>query len=267
LLFHAHSYLDRQYARQLAIWSLQVKRANVIAASAFVAGSLQPSLPAASMKVIYSGVGDSLFRPRSFGNHPPRIAIVGRISPEKGHLDFVAAAKRLVHARPDARFLVLGATLFSDDSYERRVRECAGGALIEFRGWTGDVPGALHEIDVLAVPSAGLEAAPRVVLEAFAAGTPVVAYPSGGIPEFVRHGETGVLTDSPHADALASSIEWLISKPELMTRLSGNARLEWEQRFTLERYRREVCDFIEARFAVNLQNRQALRASGAMARR
>ena len=122
---------------------------------------------------------------------------------------------------------------------------------MEFRGWSDDVASTvLHEIDILAVPSHGNECCPRIVLEAFSAGTPVVAYPSGGIPELIRSGDTGILTATAGYEALAAAIERLMTDRDLMTRLSANGRREWETRFRIERFRNEVADIIERGYEV-----------------
>jgi glycosyltransferase involved in cell wall biosynthesis len=81
-------------------------------------------------------------------------------------------------------------------------------------------------------------------MEAFSAGTPVVAYASGGIPELVRHGETGLLTAERTGESLAATLQTLLNDPALATRLSAQGRHEWEQRFRLERCQRELGDLI-----------------------
>lgn len=234
VIFHAHSFLDRQYTKRIARWCVARSGMRVIAISRFVAQ------PFGEARLIYNGVKDHGFVARARVTGVPAIGIVGRISPEKGQLDFVAAARTMAASPRSARFLIFGGALFSDDAYERQVRAAARGLPVEFRGWTNDVAGALHEIDILAVPSGPAEGATRVIMEAFSAGTPVVAHPSGGIPELIRHGETGLLTRS-----LAEAFRSLLDEPAMMERFSVQGRREWEERFQLERCQRDLCDFIE----------------------
>jgi glycosyltransferase involved in cell wall biosynthesis len=238
VLFHAHSFLDRRYTRAIARWCVKRGRMRVIAISEFVGRAF----PCAT--VIYNGVRDHGLRPRPWPGGPRTIGILGRISPEKGHLDFVETARRLSLVYPNVRFAVFGAALFADAAYERKVRTSAAGLPVDFHGWTDKVPAALHAIDVLAVPSGPAEGATRVIMEAFSAGTPVVAYPSGGIPELVRHGETGLLTAGRTAESLTAALQTLLNDAALMQRLSFQGRREWEQRFRLERCQRELGDFI-----------------------
>ena len=74
----------------------------------------------------------------------------------------------------------------------------------------------------------------------------MVAYPSGGIPELIRNGHDGVLTEDCSSEALAKSIQILAANPALMNSLAGNGRRTWQTRFTVERFRREVCDEMTA---------------------
>ncbi|HEU5021050.1 MAG TPA: glycosyltransferase family 4 protein [Bryobacteraceae bacterium] len=238
LLFHAHSHLDRRYARAIARWCVTRGHIRVIAISEFVARTF----PGAT--IVYNGVRDQGFRARPWPDGPRTIGILGRISHEKGHLDFIEAARRLYWRCPEIRFAVFGAALFADTAYERHVHTSASGLPIDFHGWTDKVPEALHAIDMLAVPSGPAEGATRVIMEAFSAGTPVVAYASGGIPELVRHGETGLLTAERTGESLAATLQTLLNDPALATRLSAQGRHEWEQRFRLERCQRELGDLI-----------------------
>jgi len=238
VLFHAHSYLDRRYTRAIARWCVARGDMRVIAISEFVAR------PFCGATVVYNGVRDHGFRARPRPGGPRTIGILGRISHEKGHLDFLDAARRLAWSYPGIRFAVFGAALFADDAYERQVRRSAAGLPMDFHGWTDRVSEALHAIDVLAVPSGPAEGATRVIMEAFSAGTPVVAYPSGGIPELVRHGDTGLLTAARTGESLASALQTLLNDPDLMARLSFEGRREWEERFRLERCQRELGDLI-----------------------
>jgi glycosyltransferase involved in cell wall biosynthesis len=240
LVFHAHSLLAKNYSRWIARTCLRRNDTTVIACSRFVRASTGKN----GCATVYNGVGDQGYLARPVGRPVRRVGIIGRIAPEKGHSDFVRAAKAV-----DVRFTIFGAGLFSDPAYENAVRSAAAGTSVEFRGWTDNVPQALHEIDILAVPSAGVDATPRVILEAFSAGTPVVAYPSGGIPELIRDGETGLLTARPDQLSLIDAIRHLLANPELMAKFSANGRREWETRFRVERFQRDICDLLEQRYA------------------
>jgi glycosyltransferase involved in cell wall biosynthesis len=246
VVFHAHSRIHKRYARLVAATCLRIKRVEVIAASRFAARSLNGMTRAQNIRVTYSGVPDMGFTARPGKRGAARVGIIGRIAPEKGQLDFVRAARLLTQTRGKIEFVVYGAAMFSKPGYEQMVHTEAAGLPIRFSGWARDVASALHDIDILAVPSSEVEAAGRVVMEALSAGTPVVAYPSGGIPELLCDGLSGLLTETPTPESLARSIERLLDNPDLAWRIAQGGRKEWETRFQVERFQREICDFLES---------------------
>jgi glycosyltransferase involved in cell wall biosynthesis len=266
LVFHLHSALATGYARRIAQWSLRERTTRIFAASQFVARPLLQMPCAPSVRVIYNGVPDQQFLGRSFSSPSLTIGMLGRISREKGHLDFVRAARGIAQLFPESQFVIFGAPLFSGDEYEAEVRRLAWRDGIRLAGWTDEPSKALREIDILAVPSGPLESTPRVIIEALSAGTPVVAYPSGGIPELIRPGRTGILTAEKSAAALAQGIlELILDRPQ-MRWMSLNGRREWEQRFTVQRFARDICDSL-VEVAEASQQRNAFRARGISVRR
>src|SRR5581483_6049398 len=122
ILFHAHSRPGKLYARQLIGRALRTTRAAVIAVSEFVAQAYP------SAQVIYNGVCD-LARTRIGKSGPLRVGIVGRIAPEKGHIDFVRAARQI----NGAEFLIYGEPIFGEPAYTRAVRALAETAPVQFR--------------------------------------------------------------------------------------------------------------------------------------
>jgi glycosyltransferase involved in cell wall biosynthesis len=256
VVFYSHNILRKQYARMLAGWSLARTGAAAIAASRYTAHSLRGLVRPEQVEVIYSGVADLGDEPRG-EREAPRVGLVGRIAPEKGQIDFVEAAWNLDGSGLRARFVIYGAARFASTSYEKRVRRAAEGAPVEFRGWTNPKE-ALGEVDIVAAPSMAHDAAPRVILEALSAGKPVVAYRSGGIPELIENGETGILTQAATPESLSASIAKLLDNPARRMELGRNARRAWSERFRVERYQREICEALE---------RAALRAEATSARR
>src|SRR5258708_3372103 len=143
-VFHAHSYLDKRYAAALARWSLRRRNARAVASSHFVASALRPC----SVRVIYNGVPEIPFRPPDCAGRsltvavpkegvrdersltaaarkdvrPWRIGIVGRVAPEKGQVDFVAAAQILTARDLQAEYRIQGEPLFSHSTYPERRR-------------------------------------------------------------------------------------------------------------------------------------------------
>ena len=120
------------------------------------------------------------------------------------------------------------------------MRSEADGLPVEFLGWRDDVYEVIRTLDLVVVPSTHEPATTRVVLEAFACGAPVVAFASGGIPEVVRDRETGVLVGAFTAGALAKAMSELLGDADRRTELGRNGRTEWERRFRLDRYHKDI---------------------------
>jgi glycosyltransferase involved in cell wall biosynthesis len=86
----------------------------------------------------------------------------------------------------------------------------------------------------------------RVVVEAFSAGVPVVAFPVGGIPEIVNDGQTGFLTGGVSPEALAARIcDVMASEPEALHGIAANARRAWERSYTVAAYQKQITDQVE----------------------
>ena len=205
----------------------------MIAACRFVLQPLASVVNAGRSRVIYNGVAPvECVRRRRSDNEPWRVGVIGRIAPEKGQLEFVQAA-RLILAQRRCEFVVCGDALFSSAQYSRRVREEAEGLPIEFTGWRDDIRNVLSTLDLVVVPSAAVEATTRVILEAFSAGVPVVAFRSGGIPEIVEDGVTGMLSAPTRAIWLQSCWSFSPRRARSLDRISARARAAFAARFSL----------------------------------
>jgi len=254
VIFHVHWVVTQPLALRLSEWALRRTEAFAIATSQFVARSLGRVVAPVKIRVIYNGVAavDDASRPERIPQH---VAILGRIAREKGTLEFVQAARLALRDSPNLRFTVCGAPLFSSDAYMDQVRREAEGLPIDFPGWTENVTEWLREVDLLVVPSNETDNIPRVILEAFAAQVPVVAFPSGGVPELVEDGVTGLLVKERAAASLARRICEAIETPEYTAALAAEARRRCEKLYTLPRFQSEVCDAVED--AVRLHHHRA----------
>jgi glycosyltransferase involved in cell wall biosynthesis len=101
-------------------------------------------------------------------------------------------------------------------------------------GFRRDVPEVLAALDVLVLPSIRSEATPQVIPQALAVGTPVVGTAVGGIPEFIRDGETGRLVPPGDAGALADAIADLLADPARARALAQAGQALVRARFTFD---------------------------------
>jgi len=256
VLFHCHSHLPQRYAAWLAGRSLRRARATLVACCRFAGEPLTSYVSPKRFHVVYNAAaGPMLPVTRAeenglpgAGNKTLRIGLIGRIAPEKGQAEFLRAARLLASSLPNVQFTICGDALFSDAAshrYANALREMASGLPVDFLGWREDVYSVLAELDLLVVPSIREPATTRVILEAYSASIPVVAFPSGGIPEIVADGQTGFLVSPSTPEALAAKIrELLVDRPTCLRQVAEAGHALWLERFTLDRYRREMLDMI-----------------------
>lgn len=252
VLFHAHIGVAQRVARWTAGVSLRVLQPHVVAVCQNVANSWQRFIPGEPIRVIYNGVpgpGREMVRA---GVTPPTIGCVGRIAKEKGQREFLAAAREIRAAVTDARFVIAGAALFGDraaESYERAVRLAAAGLPVEFTGWVDDVYSVMSRLDLLIVPSVWDEPNPRVILEAFAAGVPVLALRTGGIPEIIEDGRTGFLCGDPGGLA-PRAIQLLTGARSVLCGVAQAAQERWRREFTVDAWQERMIAEMENCVAV-----------------
>jgi glycosyltransferase involved in cell wall biosynthesis len=200
--------------------------------------------------VVYNGAAGLATALTVAARHGP--VVVGSIAPEKGQLQFIEAARAIHDALPECLFRIHGAPVLARPEYAEQVRQAARGLPVEFPGWASNIYDALSSLDVLLVPSTAQEATTRVILEAFAAGVPVIAFPSGGIPEVIEDRRTGYLARSP-AEMSRIAIELL--RP---TRTPGRGRpsrsRKLEQAVHLERFHEELLALLMSAGTSNSRN-------------
>jgi glycosyltransferase involved in cell wall biosynthesis len=165
------------------------------------------------------------------------VGIVGRIDPMKGIDVLVRAMAHLTGAAAAARLVVVGSPGLDAGGYEREVRAEADqllGDRARFVGPRGEVPEVLRSLDVL-VNASTAEPFGLTVLEAQASGVPIIAASSGGILDFVKDNDNGLLVPPGDAEALAGALERLFGDPGLRARLGRRGRETAEAEHGLDR--------------------------------
>ena len=142
------------------------------------------------------------------------VGYFGRLVADKGVQFLVDAAKGL----PDN----IVTHIFGDGPMRNELEGKAADTTIVFHGFVPEIADAMSAVDVVVVPSVWAEAFPFSVLEAMSLGKPVIATHRGGLPEMVKHGETGLLVEAEDALDLREAIEHL-SVNRLEAAAFGNA--------------------------------------------
>jgi colanic acid/amylovoran biosynthesis glycosyltransferase len=164
-----------------------------------------------------------------------RFVSVGRLSPEKGQIGLVDAFSCVLRRGVDAELFLVGDGP-ERSRIEQRVRDSSLGDRFQLLGRAPEAQtlAAIASADIL-VLSSFMEGLPVVLLEAMALGIPVIAPALAGIPELIRHAETGMLFTVGDWTDLAASMKRLAEGETLRTRLAANARERVRIEFDVER--------------------------------
>ena len=158
---------------------------------------------------------------------------VGRLAPQKGQRHLIEAMPLLLERVPNAHAAIAGGGEL--EPYLRELAEELGVMQrVHVLGPRQDVPALMHALDVFAMPSIW-EGFGLVLLEAMAAGKPIVASRVATIPEVVVDGETGLLVPAGDAAALADALASLAAHPELARHMGEAGRERLRQRFSIDK--------------------------------
>ena len=187
------------------------------------------------IKVIGSAVDLEKFKPPrngmkfrreiGVGDDAPLIGNVGMIRPDKGQLVLVEAAKLVLKAHPDARFVIVGqgtGILKRGINVRNAIDQAGLAEKIIMAGYRWDTPDVYAACDMVVIASLRTEASPIVLREAFASGRPVIATKVGDIPEIIQNRQNGLLIEPGDSQAMAAAITELIDDPKLAAYCAAN---------------------------------------------
>lgn len=239
LLVTRHAFVER--AEERGGFALELlRRADWVACcSRAVLEEVRQLVPelATRSSAILNGLAAPDVTPSPVPTDPPVLLALGRLSAQKG-FDLALDALELLRGRfPTVRLVVAGDGPARAD-LERQAARLGLVDRVDFSGWVppSRVPEAIADSTALLVPSRGGEGFGLVALQAAQVGRPVVAARSGGLPEVVAEGETGLLFRPDDATDLARAVAALLEDSALARRL-GRAASAWaRERFASERY-------------------------------
>ena len=163
------------------------------------------------------------------------VGIVGRIRPVKGQRILLKSFVALRKHFPDIVLLILYRdTNETEAEWQGLLQDLAESNLqqnVYLYGYREDVLEIMRHTDIGVVSSVDSEVICRVAVEFFSVGTPVVAFPTGALPEIVQDGVTGRIAKDKSAEALAEILEWMLESPECIAELGKNARQQSLERF------------------------------------
>lgn len=172
------------------------------------------------------------------------LGVVGRLSPEKGHADFIAAMKRVADSAPRVKAIFIGDGQ-ERSALERSIAEHSLQQRIFLAGYQEELAPYYRALDLVVMPSHS-EGMPNAALEAMVHGKPVLATAVGGIPEVVLDGVTGVLVPPHDPAALSAAVLKLAQDRGLLDSLGSAGEERVKSEFNpLERTRKIVALYRE----------------------
>ena len=224
-------------------WLCRILPNRVIANSTATLRTLGAA-PRAHWSVVHDGIPSSCHIASHTPSSPPIVGLLGRIAPWKGQDIFVLAAHLLHRRIPEARYQIIGCTLFGEEAYERRVRRMVHTLRLQdvltFTGFQENIPAALAPLACVVHASTVAEPFGQIVAEAMACGKAVVATNGGGVREIVVPRRTGLLVPMGDAESMASAVETLLRNPPLARRMGRAGETRIARRFTIEQTARKV---------------------------
>ena len=241
--FTAHAndiFAPRDFIVSLA--KLIENATTVVTVSDYAVRMLQERFPGSAGKIhrIYNGLDLGRFAVTDFGSSPPAIVSIGRLIEKKGFSDLISACALLRSHGRAFRCSIIG-----EGPFEESLREQIGAAGLE--EWVelagprtqGEIIRRLAHAAVFALPctleaDGGMDNLPTVIMEAMAAGMPVISTPLAGVPEMVEDGISGELVRERDPAALAAAIERLLDDLGRARRLGDRGRQIAGEKFSIE---------------------------------
>jgi glycosyltransferase involved in cell wall biosynthesis len=235
----------------------------IICNSRFIADQARhvlPDIPAGRIHVVHNGADASFFEVTDRQQMCQRwgvdqddflIVYAGALVPEKGVDHAIGAFRQVSSLIKNSHLVVVGSArlwpainVFFDQccDYDQRLKQLADGLPVHFVGALSrsEMPFALAAADIVIVPSLWDEPFGTIVVESMAAGAPVIAYRSGGIPESVEENITGLLVRRGDITGLADAILHLYQNPQVRHNMSVAARRRAFDQFTWEIAARKI---------------------------
>ena len=227
--------------------------AAVVTVSDFAAARLQEQFPENAPKIrrVYNGVDLGAVDPSQFSGDPPLIVSVGRLIEKKGFGDLISACALLKSHGLRFRCEIIGEGPL-DAALSAHIRDLQLTDRVELLGprTQGEIAQRFRAATMFVLActtgaDGGMDNLPTVIMEAMAAGLPVISTPLAGVPEMVEHGASGELVPQRNPVALASAIERLLADPGAAARFGARGREVAAQKFSIEANVRRLAQVLD----------------------
>ena len=214
----------------------------VVSVSEFAVDHLRKQFPNSASKFhrVYNGVELGGFQQASFDADPPLILGIGRLIEKKGFSDLISACRFLLERGRSVRCEIIGEGPLQE-SLAAHIAHSHLEDTVHLLGprTQSQIADRLAAATVFVLPctteaGGGMDNLPTVIMEAMAAGLPVISTPVAGVPEMVQPGVTGELVPSRDPLALADAIEGIVAQPEKARRFGAAGRQRAAEQFWIE---------------------------------
>jgi glycosyltransferase involved in cell wall biosynthesis len=227
--------------------------AAIVTVSDYAASDLKTRFPVSAGKVhrIYNGVELSRFHPPDPGSGTPGIISIGRLIEKKGFADLISACALLTSRRRGFVCEIIGEGPL-EETLRAQIATAGVEGCVRLVGTQtqAQISLRLAHATIFVLPctretDGGMDNLPTVIMEAMAAGLPVISTPLGGIPEMVEHEVNGELVPERDPGAICAALERLISDPQRARRLGDRGRQIAREKFSIEKSGRELRELFE----------------------
>ena len=263
---HGPLHLEIPHTRWADLWTRGQSDYYIATSKATYRRYLGCGVPESRMTMIYSGSNTNNYIRSSKGKlrsalgvsgdvplvgmvawmYPPN-RIMGQFKGLKGHDLFIKAIPLIRQQFPDARFVIIGGELSGTDKYAAKLRAMAKGLhlddVLTFLGARDDVAEIQPDLNVAVHPSRSEN--PGGAVYTLLAGVPTAGSSVGGIPEIVRHGETGLLFPTDNVKELAEAVMDLLSDPLRAKEMALRGRELAKDLFDIQNTAPRVLDFYQ----------------------
>lgn len=237
LVFTQHGFTPRSLKQRLYMWTsialCLTPRVNkvVCVADSIVRVHRRFLVPSRKLEVVPNGLPERSVPPRSPGQ--PLIGFVGRLSREKGPDTFLQAIAPVLKQNPDAAAVFLGDGPMHEE-LQREIEQLGLAGQVVLAGYQDEMADWLARLSVLVI-SSRTEGTPMVLLEAMQAGTPVVSFAVGGVPDVIRHEREGLLAEPEDVQQLTDCITRVLQLPQETELLTERARIRQQEKYSMAR--------------------------------
>lgn len=244
---HANDiFAPRDFAVSLP--KLMESASAIVTVSDYAADFLKNRFPGSAPRVhrIYNGVNLSRFHPTDFGSGTPAIVSIGRLIEKKGFADLIRACALLTARRRGFVCEIIGEGPL-EAALRAQIAEAGLEGVVRLTGpqTQAEIALRLAHATIFVLPctqeeGGGMDNLPTVIMEAMAAGLPVISTPVAGVPEMVVPDVNGELVPEHDPVAICAALERLISDPVLARRLGDRGRQIAQEKFSIEGSARQL---------------------------